>query len=139
VTPSTPEEAIRRTLAQYCQLCDDGRFAEWIDLFTPDARFHVMGRTQQGPDAIVGFMEVGQSPERRGRHVAFSSVIDLADDGTTARAWTDYVFVDQQRSITSVGRYHDELVLGDDGRWRFALREIVFLGGRPELAQPTPG
>jgi hypothetical protein len=135
----SPEEAIRRTLAQYGHLCDDGRFAEWIDLFTPDARFHVMGRTQQGHDAIVGFMQVGQSEDKRGRHAIFEPVIDLAVDGRTARAWTDYVFVDKGRSITSVGRYHDELVLGDDGRWRFDLREIVFLGGAPELAQPTPG
>ncbi len=138
MAPSSPEEAIRRTLAQYCQLCDDGRFDEWIDLFTADARFHVMHRTEQGHDAIVGFMRVGQSEDKRGRHALLASVIDLADDGATARAWTDFAFIDKARAVTSVGRYHDELVRGDDGRWRFALREIVFLGKDPELARPTP-
>jgi 3-phenylpropionate/cinnamic acid dioxygenase small subunit len=142
-------EAIRRTLALYCQLGDDGRFDEWIDLFTGDARFHVMGRTTTGRDAIVAFMARAQSDDKRGRHVISEPVIDVAADGRTARAATDYVFVDRGRTITSVGRYHDELVLGVDGRWRFALREIVFLGDAPELsvpaaptvsrAQPPPG
>jgi SnoaL-like domain len=138
VTATTPTDGIRRTIAQYCQLCDDGRFDEWIDLFTADARFHVMGRTHQGHEAIVGFMRVGQSEDQRGRHATFESVIDLSDDGRTTRTWTDYLFVDKSRSVTSVGRYHDELVQGDDGRWRFTLREIVFLGRAPELARPTP-
>ena len=25
------EDAIRRTIAQYCHFCDDGRFDEWAD------------------------------------------------------------------------------------------------------------
>ena len=136
----SPIEGIRRTLAQYCQLCDDGRFAEWIDCFTADARFHVMGRKHIGHDAIRGFMEVGQSPERRGRHLIGEPVIDVSPDGATALAWTDYLFIDKpSRAITSVGRYHDQLVLGDDGRWRFAVREIVFQEGEPAATQPPPG
>ena len=73
-----------------------------------------------------------------GKHAILSSVIDLADDGRTARVWTDYAFVDQKHRVTSAGRYHDELSSGDDGR-RFTLREIVFLGGEPEVASPVPG
>jgi uncharacterized protein (TIGR02246 family) len=137
--PPSAEESIRRTLAQYCQLCDEGRFAEWIDLFTPDARFRVMGRTTAGRDEILAFMETAQSPERRGRHMISEPVIAAEPDAGRARAWTDYVFVDRSTTVTSVGRYHDELARGDDGRWRFALREIVFLGGEPDLAQPPPG
>ncbi len=132
-------EGIRRTLAQYCQLCDDGRFDEWIQLFTPDARFHVMHETRQGAETIVAFMQVGQAEDLRGRHALFQPVIDLAADGATARAWTDFCFLNKGRQVTSIGRYHDELVRGDDGRWRFALREIAFVGKAPELAQPPPG
>jgi 3-phenylpropionate/cinnamic acid dioxygenase small subunit len=132
-------DAVRRTLAQYCQLCDEGRWDDFVDLFVADARFHVMGRTSVGPDAIRGFMEVGQSPERRGRHMISGSVIEIAEGGSAALAWTDYVFVAQSKLITSVGRYHDELVRGHDGRWRFAAREIVFMGDQPEIAQPPPG
>jgi len=132
-------DGIRRTVAQYCQLCDDGRFDEWVDLFTTEARFHVMGRTHVGRDAVRAFIEAGQGPDQRGRHLASDPVIDLASDGRSARAWTDYVFLDKQPKVTSVGRYHDELVAGPDGRWRFALREIVFQGKGPELTQPPPG
>jgi hypothetical protein len=132
-------EGVRRTLAQYCQLCDDGRWDDWIDLFTPDARFHVMHETRQGAETIVAFMKVGQAADKRGRHALFQPVIDVADDGLTARAWVDFCFLDKGRQVTSIGRYHDELALGDDGRWRFTLREIAFLGKAPEVAQPPPG
>jgi 3-phenylpropionate/cinnamic acid dioxygenase small subunit len=134
-----PEESIRRTLARYCHLCDDGRFEEWAQLFTADTRFHVMGRTHGGRDAARAFIEAGQPPERRGKHVVANSLVVVDDDGTTARAWSDYVFLDRAGVVTNQGRYHDELVRGDDGVWRFALREIVFQGARPELTGQPPG
>ena len=67
---STPEEAIRRTLAQYAQLCDEGRFAEFGDLFEPDARFHVMGETQAGRADIEAFIVASQpsGATRQARH-----------------------------------------------------------------------
>ena len=133
-------DRIRNTIARYSQLCDDGRFDEWSNLFTSDARFHVMGRTHEGPAAIRSFIEAGQPPERRGRHVVTNTVLDVDDLNGTARGWTDYLFVDPAFSITNLGRYHDELVLDrSDAQWRFSLREIVFLGASPEVAQPVPG
>jgi uncharacterized protein (TIGR02246 family) len=136
---STPEEAIRRTIGQYGQLCDDARWNEWADLFVADARFHVMGATTEGREAIKAYISESMPPEVRGKHAMLSTVITLGDDGGSAAAWTDFVFVDQRRAITSVGRYHDELTRDDDGRWRFRLREIVFMGGEPQLAPPIPG
>jgi len=138
-TSAEAEAGVRRTIASYGPLCDDGRFAEWADLFTPDARMRVMGRTYQGRDAVRAFIERGQPPERRGKHLCAAPVIEIDDSGRTARAWVDFVFVDRHRAITSVGRYHDELELGDDGRWRFTWREIVFLGDQPEQTGPPPG
>lgn len=136
LAPVTDEEAIRRTIAQYCHFCDDGRFDEWADLFTTDARFTVMGSTHEGRNAVKAFIEQGQPPERRGKHVCFNSVIDVDAGGSEARAWTDYVFVSRRgeggfalANPTSAGRYHDRLVRDQgDGRWRFAERRIVFLG-----------
>ncbi len=37
------ELEIRRLLAKYCQLIDDGRVDDWLDLFTEDAEYLVMG------------------------------------------------------------------------------------------------
>ena len=119
------EDAIRRTIAQYCHFCDDGRFDEWADLYTDDATFTVMGNTYTGRADVKAFIEQGQPPERRGKHICFNTVIELDGDG--ARAWTDYIFIDTARTITSAGRYHDRLVRQPD-RWRFAERRIVFMG-----------
>jgi hypothetical protein len=45
---------------------------------------------------------------------------------------TDYTFVSRTPegayAITSAGRYYDTFVRSDNGRWRFATREIRFLG-----------
>ena len=123
---------------QYAQLCDDGRFDEWADLFTPDARFHVMGTTHEGRPDIQAFITNAMPAERRGRHAVFSPVIDVDPSTTMATAWTDYLFFDRSGAVTSTGRYHDELALGDDDRWRFTLREIVFQEGSPALAKPIP-
>lgn len=126
----TDEEGIRRTLALYCQLCDDGRFDEWAELYTEDATFSVMGKSYVGPAAIKGFIEAAQPPEARGKHFLGQSVIDI--DGDRARSVADYVFVAARPGggfgITSAGRYHDTLERSTGGRWRFATREIRFLG-----------
>jgi uncharacterized protein (TIGR02246 family) len=126
------EDAIRRTLAEYCQFCDDGRFEDFADLFAENATFHVLDKTHEGRSEISAFMEKAMPPERRGRHACSNTVIDV--DGDTARAFTDYLFVSRvdgsSFAITSVGRYHDRLVKEPD-RWRFAERRIVFLGGEP--------
>ena len=136
----SPEDGVRRTLAQYAQLCDDGRFDEFADLFTEDCRFHVMRQTHEGRAAVKEFIGAAMTPEARGKHAILSSVIDIEDGKVrTAKAWTDFVFAAASGTITSIGRYHDELECGADGRWRFTLREIVFIGKQPKLAQPLPG
>jgi 3-phenylpropionate/cinnamic acid dioxygenase small subunit len=121
----TDEEAIRRTLAEYAHLCDDGRFEEWALLYTTDARFHVMGRTYEGREGAKGFIQKGQPPESRGKHICVNSVIDV--DGDRATAVTDYIFINKAKEVLSAGRYHDVLVRQPD-RWRFSERRIVFMG-----------
>jgi uncharacterized protein (TIGR02246 family) len=122
----TDEEGIRRTLALYSQLCDDGRFDEFAQLFAADAEFRVMGMVHQGREAIQTFMAAAQGPEARGKHITSNTVISV--DGHTARAFTDYLFVATDKTITNIGRYHDALVREPDGVWRFQVREIVFQG-----------
>ena len=98
-----------------------------------------MHTTAQGHEAILEVVAIGMVPEARGRHALFQPVIVLGPDERSAQVWTDFCFLDRGRQVTSVGRYHDELVAGDDGRWRFTFREIAFLGHEPELAEPPPG
>ena len=123
------EAEIRRTLAEYCQLLDDGRFDEWVQLFTDDVVFGVMGGVHRGRDEVRGFIEPNQQEEMRGRHLISEPLIRI--DGDTADVTTDYVFVTKQLQVLSSGRYHDTL-RADGDRWRIATREIVFLGDEPK-------
>ncbi|MBC8364676.1 MAG: nuclear transport factor 2 family protein [Actinobacteria bacterium] len=124
-----PTDAIRTTLARYCQYLDDGRFGDWASLFTEDCEFRVMGRRLVGRDALRGFIEPAQTEDMRGRHLISEPLMEI--DGDRARVTTDYAFVGRDLAVQSSGRYHDVLVCGDDGEWRFREREIVFVGGQP--------
>ena len=57
------EDQIRRTLAEYSQRCDDGRFDEWADLFTEDARFVLSGQVTEGRDSIRNMMTAMMPPD----------------------------------------------------------------------------
>ena len=150
------EEAIRRTLGEYSQHCDDGRFDEWAELFTADARLVVAGPFRRMPaylidiliriaalfiagfairllgvaggrDAIKEYMMTVQAAGRRGMHVTTNSLVDV--DGDTATTTTDYLFVRPTTdglAIIAAGRYHDHLVR-DEARWRFRERSITML------------
>jgi uncharacterized protein (TIGR02246 family) len=125
---SQVEEEIRRTIGGYCQRLDDGRFDEWAELFTEDARLVLMGRVTTGRDAIRRYMEIVQPDGSRGMHVTTNSLIDV--DGDQATATTDYLFVrpsDQGISVIAAGRYYDRLVHQRD-RWQFEERSITLLG-----------
>lgn len=130
------ELAIRRTLAEYCQLLDDGRFDQWIQVFSEDVAYAVMGRVTRGRAELRQLIEPLQQAEARGRHVLSEPLITV--DGDHAAATTDYCFVSQDLKVTSAGRYHDVLV--DDGwRWRIVAREVVFLGAEPQGIPGRPG
>jgi uncharacterized protein (TIGR02246 family) len=122
------EDGIRRTLADYSQLCDDGRFEEWARLFSDDARFVVSGQVTEGRDAIRDLMARMQPPEARGKHITSNSLVDL--DGDSATATTDYLFVRATADgpvIVAAGRYYDRLARHGP-RWQFRERAITMLG-----------
>jgi len=128
-----PSEGIRHLIALYCQRCDDGDFDGFADLFLPHAEFVVMGRTHVGATAIRAFMEGAQPPERRGKHITSNTVVHLAveveNETASASVCTDYLFIDKSLHITSAGRYVDRVERdAATGAWRFARREIQFLG-----------
>jgi uncharacterized protein (TIGR02246 family) len=120
-------DPIRRTLAEYCQLLDDGRFDQWAELFTEDARLVLLGRVTTGRGAILDYMKGVQPDGSRGLHMTANSVVDA--DGDSATATTDYMFVRHDGGglhIIAAGHYHDRLVR-DSTRWRFSERKITML------------
>ncbi len=127
------EDRIRRTLNEYSQLLDDGRFDEWADLFTEDARLELGDQATVGRPAIRAYMAEVQASGRRGMHVTTNSLVDVDVDGDTARATTDYLFVRPGAEglvLVAAGRYHDRMVR-DGERWRFRVRSITMLPSDP--------
>jgi 3-phenylpropionate/cinnamic acid dioxygenase small subunit len=130
-----PHPAIRHTLAAYCQLLDDGHFDDWVEVFTDDVTFAVMGQVVRGRDAVRSLIEPNQQADARGRHLLSEPLITV--DGDRATATTDYCFVSRALRVTSAGRYHDVLVRTGDW-WLIAEREIVFLGDQPTGMGASP-
>jgi uncharacterized protein (TIGR02246 family) len=116
------ESAIRRTLAEYCHACDDGRFADYAHCFTPDAEV-VIGDdvVARGRDQIEAWITARQPPESRGRHVVANTLV-LWRDAQTAHAVSDFVFL-AGPSVAAQGRYLDDFV-PDGARWLIVRREI---------------
>ena len=128
--PGDAEPEIRKLLALYCRLIDDGRFDEWIELFTDDVEFVVMGMHKHGHADLRGFIEPSQQAEARGKHMLSEPWIGLTSDAT-ADAITDFAWISKQGAIGQSGRYHDRIVKLAE-RWQFQRREIVFTGEQPE-------
>ena len=121
----TDEEAIRRVIAEYCQLYDDRNWDALAGIFTDDASFRVRDIEVEGGKKIVEFL--GQMPAQRGIHGSFNPLIDV--DGDTARAAVDYLWfgdIEGTLTIGSGGRYLKRLVRQPD-RWRIAELEIRLL------------
>lgn len=136
---SPPEDDIRRTLARYCMFLDDGRLDDFVELFAEHATLQVDGRAIEGRDAIAAFIGPAMAPDRLGKHIAASPLVEVDGWGGTAKAWGDYIFVDPSGAITEQGRYHDELAREGDKVWRLTSREIVARGDAPVASKPPPG
>lgn len=121
------ERLILRTLAEYGRWCDAGRFDEWADLFTEDARLVLGDHVTEGREAIRDLMATLQPDGRRGLHLTANPIVDI--DGVGATAVSDYLFLRPTAAgpvPVAAGHYHDELVRHED-RWRFRRRAITIL------------
>lgn len=131
-------EAIRRTIAQYAQLMDDGRFDEWADLFAQDAEFwsipghHLPGGHEIakiiGRETIVASISSVQNRMKEAGgviHFGGSPIVEV--EGDAARAWWDFIVIHAKPSANEVsfaGRYYANFAR-QGGRWRFKRRISV--------------
>ena len=121
------ELAILRVLAAYCQLCDDGDFAELVEQFTPDGVIAFGDDIATGREELRAWFERRQPPERRGKHLTLNPIVELA--GRRARVASDFVFlriVDGVPTPAIAGRYRDEFRREGD-RWCIERRDIELL------------
>jgi 3-phenylpropionate/cinnamic acid dioxygenase small subunit len=132
----TDQELIRRVLAEFIQLRDDKRFAEWVDLFTEEGTF------EYGSHHLVGRSAIRENVEAllrndRGKHLCVNSIIDVSGD--TASVSSDFVKVNPMEDgsgatgygIGTMGRYEDHFVR-QGGKWKIAKRKV-------HIMSPTSG
>jgi ketosteroid isomerase-like protein len=120
------EAGIRRTLAEYCQMIDDGDFTALAGCFAPDAQLIAFGRTRDGRADVTALLAKVMTPEARGKHLIGNVIVRLAD-GQQADVASDFAFIGRDGSVQT-GRYIDGFVAAGD-RWLIARHEIVFTSG----------
>lgn len=134
-------------------LIDTGRFAEWLDLFTPDVEFWMPAwrdetTTTEDPDRelsliyykgrrnledrvmrLTSGLSAASTPLPRVVHQVTNVLVD-AEEEDAARVSAAFVChrfdVRMNRADCFFGRYDYRLVRGEDG-WRIARKKIVLL------------
>jgi 3-phenylpropionate/cinnamic acid dioxygenase small subunit len=122
---------ISNLLARYCILLDLQDVEGWVDLFTPDATYHVYGHTFAGRDGLRKMM----SGAPGGLHLGGPPMIEELD-GDRARTLQNLLFIERTTGEMRRSVYDDELVRTEAG-WRIASRRCRFivadgLSDRPE-------
>jgi uncharacterized protein (TIGR02246 family) len=129
-------EAIRDVIARYTIAFDDHDWEAWERLWTDDVVFVVDGTPIEGLEALRAFMTTCLPDSDRSKHICGNPLIELGEDGLSATAKTDVVWIAQNFENTIVARYVDTFVKRS-GRWLIARREewpVPFRAGPPPMS-----
>ncbi len=125
------EQAILRTMYRYLRALDYGIEDEWLDVFTPDAKYDTILTDGSyfvqlsGHDDLRKFLlGYPHPPESYQKHITVSPIIEI--DGDNATADSGWVFLTREADgltpqVRAFGRYRDRL-RREDGVWRFTER-----------------
>jgi uncharacterized protein (TIGR02246 family) len=122
--------AIRDLVVTYAMAFDDHDWPRLASLWTDDAVFAVGERLFEGRDAVMAFLATCLPDGYDGKHLNPQTLVQLADDGQSAIADTDVVWIPQNFQNTILARYHDDVVKDGD-RWLFRRREEFPVQYRP--------
>jgi hypothetical protein len=128
-------------IGRYCMLFDDEDWAGLNDLWTDDAAFAVDDQAFEGREVLMDFLSHCLPPGYTTKHMISRPLVELDDDGTTATARTDVVWIAANFENTIVGRYNDQLVKTDSG-WKFRRRvetPVQFVPGPPPMSDLANG
>ena len=127
---SNPAIAIPNLLYRYAMLFDDGNFAGAAALF--DHGYVLAGGHRiVGAENIVamwhGWVRLHDDRPRT-RHITTNPIIDLADDGLSARCQSQWTVIQAAEGfplqVVATGRYDDRFSV-IDGVWHFTERHYV--------------
>ena len=119
-------EEIRKLLLDYGRFLDSRDLVAYSRLFAKDGEWVGGFGSARGPEEILRFMQknLGTGPNR-GNTFHILSNFGISVDRDNATAWSRWTFVtpgpDGKPVISQAGRYDDVLVR-EDGRWRFKRR-----------------
>jgi hypothetical protein len=123
----TDEDAIRNTIARFCQFLDSRRFEDWAGTFTEDGIFGKL-TSRAAILQMISTAELATQPELHRQHAVTNSVIDV--NGGTADATSDLTMYDRVGTgpiTVRIGRYRDRLARQPDGKWLFTERQLEWL------------
>jgi uncharacterized protein (TIGR02246 family) len=123
-------QAIRDLVVTYAMAFDDHDWTRLGSLWTEDAAFVVGDQAFEGREAVMAFLSTCLPDDYDGKHMNPQTLVRLSDDGHSAVADTDVVWIPQNFQNTILARYHDDVVKEGD-RWLFRRREEFPVQYRP--------
>jgi len=118
-------EEIRAVLIDYGRFLDARDFASYALLFAKDGEWVGGFGSVKGPTAIQAFMERNIPAPNSAHNYHLLSNFEIDVHGDTATAWSRWAFIvpgpDQKPVMAQGGRY-DDLLVREDGRWKFKRR-----------------
>jgi ketosteroid isomerase-like protein len=128
---------IRDVISRYALLFDDKNWDAFSELWADDAVWAVRdGMAFEGKEALMGFLSTCLPDDYSGKHMNSPPLVVVAEDGKTATAQTDVVWVSQDFENRILARYVDEFVK-QRGRWVFKRRveePLPFIAGPPPMS-----
>lgn len=130
-------EEIRDLIARYAIDYDDQNWEDFATLWAEDAAFVVEDVAFEGRERLLEFLTTCLPPGYTGKHMNANTRIQIAEDGQTATAQTDVVWIAQNFENQILARYYDTFVRRD-GRWLFQRRQeipVPFKEGFPPYSE----
>lgn len=134
-------QAVADLIGRYCMLFDDQDWDGLAQLWTDDAAFVVEETAFEPREVLVEFLRTCLPSGYQSKHMISPPIVAVADDGCTATARTDVVWLPANFEVTIVARYDDELVLEPDG-WKFRRRvehPMRHVPGAPPMSNDATG
>jgi ketosteroid isomerase-like protein len=119
---------VHRRLYSYGPALDYHDEAAFVSGFTEEGAFEVLNNpafgTVAGREALAKFAaRHTQAADRVQKHCLFDTLMEVEGDEATCVSYFARLDLDKDGPAIHVfGRYHDQLVRDEDGRWRFRHR-----------------
>jgi benzoate/toluate 1,2-dioxygenase beta subunit len=135
------------------KLLDERKYAEWLDLLTPDVTYWIPNYDTDGPPDECGVIvfehllelrarvertldrrNPTQQPSPRTRHFLTNVLVDASADGSTATVNASLLlYVSKEQQLLSFPGHCDYTMRNVDGTWRIAAKTINLLGNAGPL------